>query len=53
MISVKQFENLITRAAAEAHAVAAVALTETMATVATEAKAMIGHELKEWPPLAP
>jgi HK97 gp10 family phage protein len=52
MINERQFLNLLERAEAGLRPAAAVALTETMASVAVEAKAYIGHEMPLWPPLA-
>jgi HK97 gp10 family phage protein len=52
MINELQFLRLLERAEAGLRPAAAVALTETMASVATEAKAYIGHEMPFWPPLA-
>src|ERR1700722_3498474 len=52
MISERQFLNLLQRAERDAPAAAVVALTETVASVAVEAKAMIGHEMPTWAPLA-
>jgi hypothetical protein len=52
-LTVQQFLNHLERAVARSPAVAVVALTETMEAVAVEAKSYIGHELPEWPALAP
>ncbi len=52
MISELEFLNLLERATAESPIAAAGALTETMEALKVEAKAYIGHELPEWPPLA-
>ncbi len=52
MISETQFLALLERATAETPIAAAGALTETMEALKVEARAYIGHELPEWPPLA-
>jgi hypothetical protein len=53
VISFKQFAKLMGRSALDSRTRVTETLLTTMESVALEAKAYIGHEMSEWPPLAP
>ena len=53
MLSFKQFANMMQRSSVECRPIADGAVLAVTVAVATEAKALIGHENPEWAPLAP